>query len=161
MEEEEESTNIHILCGKASDSIIKNSLIRKSLDNVTVVILFFANFKNYFKIRRNKFGISKLENDNNSHEKNNNKSIPEDHNINKCNNNNLHSNNNLVEGSIEKIKSVAQKQINQQSGKNFRNHYFFTQIESENVGMEDKENWSKTILGGGISQKKIHLKFPN
>jgi hypothetical protein len=33
------------MCGMGVEYIIKNSLLRKSLDNVTVVIIAFSNFK--------------------------------------------------------------------------------------------------------------------
>lgn len=44
---------IHQQCGLAVESILKNSLYRQSLDNVTVVIVSFQNFK------RKVFGRSK------------------------------------------------------------------------------------------------------
>jgi len=38
-------SNIHLQCGKAVDMIIKSSLIRKSLDNVTCLLIAFKNFE--------------------------------------------------------------------------------------------------------------------
>ena len=37
--------DVHKLCGMGVEYIIKNSLLRRSLDNVTVVIIAFSNFK--------------------------------------------------------------------------------------------------------------------
>lgn len=37
--------DIHQLCGLGVDYILKNSLLRRSLDNVTVVVIGFSNFK--------------------------------------------------------------------------------------------------------------------
>lgn len=43
--EEEKAEKVHQQCAIAADSIIKNALHRRSLDNVTSVIIAFANFK--------------------------------------------------------------------------------------------------------------------
>ena len=40
--------NLHLQCGMAIDLIIKTSLVRRTLDNVTVVLIGFQNFENYF-----------------------------------------------------------------------------------------------------------------
>ena len=40
--------NIHFQCGLAVDMIIKTSLIRRTLDNVTAVLIAFPNFENTF-----------------------------------------------------------------------------------------------------------------
>jgi serine/threonine protein phosphatase PrpC len=45
--------SVHQQCGLAVESVLKNSLYRQSLDNVTVVMIAFVNFK------RQVFGISK------------------------------------------------------------------------------------------------------
>ena len=37
--------DVHKMCGMGVEYIIKNSLLRRSLDNVTVVIVAFSNFK--------------------------------------------------------------------------------------------------------------------
>lgn len=37
--------DVHKMCGMGVDYILKNSLLRRSLDNVTVVIIGFNNFK--------------------------------------------------------------------------------------------------------------------
>jgi len=37
--------DVHKLCGMGVDYILKNSLYRRSLDNVTVVVIAFNNFK--------------------------------------------------------------------------------------------------------------------
>jgi hypothetical protein len=37
--------DVHKMCGIGVEYIIKNSLLRRSLDNVTVVIVAFSNFK--------------------------------------------------------------------------------------------------------------------
>ena len=37
--------DVHKLCGMGVDYILKNSLLRRSLDNVTVVIVAFSHFK--------------------------------------------------------------------------------------------------------------------
>jgi serine/threonine protein phosphatase PrpC len=45
--------SVHQQCGLAVESVLKNSLYRQSLDNVTVVMIAFQNFK------RQVFGKSK------------------------------------------------------------------------------------------------------
>lgn len=40
-----QANDIHQLCGLGVDYIMKNSLLRRSLDNVTVVIVAFSNLK--------------------------------------------------------------------------------------------------------------------
>ncbi len=40
--------NIHLQCGIAVELILKSSLTRKSLDNVTCILVFFNNFENAF-----------------------------------------------------------------------------------------------------------------
>lgn len=42
---DERTKDIHQQSGKGVECIIKNSLFRKSLDNVTVVIITFDNFE--------------------------------------------------------------------------------------------------------------------
>lgn len=37
--------DVHKMCGMGVEYILKNSLLRKSLDNVTVVLIAFSNFK--------------------------------------------------------------------------------------------------------------------
>lgn len=41
----ERMNTVHKQCGIAADTIMKNALFRKSLDNVTTVIIAFENFK--------------------------------------------------------------------------------------------------------------------
>lgn len=41
---------IHNQCGKAIDMVIKSSLVRKSLDNVTAVMVSFKNFENCYNL---------------------------------------------------------------------------------------------------------------
>lgn len=40
-----QAKDIHQMSGMAVEYILKNSLLRRSLDNVTVVIVSFSNFK--------------------------------------------------------------------------------------------------------------------
>ena len=40
--------SIHELSGQAVDSILKASIIKKTLDNITVVMIVFENLKNKF-----------------------------------------------------------------------------------------------------------------
>ncbi|MDR3737158.1 MAG: PP2C family protein-serine/threonine phosphatase [Acidobacteriaceae bacterium] len=42
---QEKASNVHQQCGVASDAVIKNALLRRSLDNVTSVVIAFANFR--------------------------------------------------------------------------------------------------------------------
>jgi len=42
--------NIHSQCGKAVDMVIKSSLVRKSLDNVTCLMIAFNNFENCYNL---------------------------------------------------------------------------------------------------------------
>lgn len=46
---DEKMTDVHQQTGKGVECIIKNSLFRKSLDNVTVVIISFENFERIFQ----------------------------------------------------------------------------------------------------------------
>ena len=39
------ASNVHQQSGLAVEYIIKNSLVRRTLDNVTVVMIAFSNFK--------------------------------------------------------------------------------------------------------------------
>ena len=39
------SPNIHKMCGLSVEYVLKNSLLRRTLDNVTVVMIAFSNFK--------------------------------------------------------------------------------------------------------------------
>ena len=39
------ATNLHQLCGFSIETVLKNSLYRRSLDNVTVLMVAFSNFK--------------------------------------------------------------------------------------------------------------------
>lgn len=43
------SSNLHTQCGVVMDMIIKSSLMRKTLDNVTGILIAFQNFENYFQ----------------------------------------------------------------------------------------------------------------
>lgn len=40
-----QATDIHKICGMGVEYVMKNSLLRRSLDNVTVVVIGFSNFK--------------------------------------------------------------------------------------------------------------------
>ena len=40
--------SIHELAGESADNIMKSSIIKKTLDNITVVMIVFENFKNKF-----------------------------------------------------------------------------------------------------------------
>jgi hypothetical protein len=51
--ESKKASNVHNQCGLCVETVLKNSLYRQSLDNVTVVMICFQNFK------RQVFGISK------------------------------------------------------------------------------------------------------
>lgn len=42
---DEKGINVHQHCGIGVEGILKNSLYRQSLDNVTVVVVAFQNFK--------------------------------------------------------------------------------------------------------------------
>jgi hypothetical protein len=39
------SSNVHKQCGLGVEYVLKNSLVRRTLDNVTVVMIAFSNFK--------------------------------------------------------------------------------------------------------------------
>ena len=41
--------NIHELCGKITDAIIKYSMEKNSVDNVSVIFVAFKNFENKMK----------------------------------------------------------------------------------------------------------------
>ena len=43
------STDIHKLCAKITDAIIKYSMEKNSVDNVTVIFIAFKNFENKMK----------------------------------------------------------------------------------------------------------------
>ena len=42
--------NIHELCGKITDAIIKYSMEKNSVDNVSVIFVAFKNFENKMKV---------------------------------------------------------------------------------------------------------------
>lgn len=42
---EEKNRSVHKVCGASVECIVKNSLMRKTLDNVTVVMIAFSHFK--------------------------------------------------------------------------------------------------------------------
>ena len=42
-------TDIHSLCGKITDAIIKYSMAKNSVDNVSVIFIAFKNFENKMK----------------------------------------------------------------------------------------------------------------
>ena len=42
-------TDIHSLCGKITDAIIKYSMEKNSVDNVSVIFIAFKNFENKMK----------------------------------------------------------------------------------------------------------------
>lgn len=47
--ENEVINDIHQLCGKITDAIIKYSMEKKSVDNVSVIFIAFKNFENKMK----------------------------------------------------------------------------------------------------------------
>jgi hypothetical protein len=47
--EKNKSQNIHVGCGVAVDMVLKSALVRRTLDNVTCVIIGFDNFENSFE----------------------------------------------------------------------------------------------------------------
>lgn len=49
------ASNVHKQCGLSVESVLKNSLVRRTFDNVTVVMIAFSNFK------KKAFGDSKPE----------------------------------------------------------------------------------------------------
>lgn len=55
---DERTKNVHQQTGKGVECIIKNSLFRKSLDNVTIVIITFGNFERVFKGEEGKISES-------------------------------------------------------------------------------------------------------
>ena len=42
----QQNNDPHIQCGKAVDSVLKASALRKSCDNITAVLIAFDNFEN-------------------------------------------------------------------------------------------------------------------
>ena len=50
---EAKTKNIHQQCGIAVDMVMKTSLVRRSLDNVTVVVIAFSNFENILLSKEN------------------------------------------------------------------------------------------------------------
>jgi hypothetical protein len=53
MEENRKAKNIHSQSGLAIDMILKSSLVRKTLDNVTCVMIAFSNFEKIFNSETN------------------------------------------------------------------------------------------------------------
>lgn len=51
VDQSKNSSMIDEICGKAIECIAKNALLRKSLDNVTVVMIAFSHFKTFVKER--------------------------------------------------------------------------------------------------------------
>ena len=54
--DKKEYKSVHNVCASAVECIVKNALMRKSFDNVTVVMLAFKHFKQFVK---QKLGLSK------------------------------------------------------------------------------------------------------
>jgi hypothetical protein len=54
--------NIHTYSIMGVDLIMKSSLVRKTLDNITVLLITFENFDNYLNKKRREFDIIKYEN---------------------------------------------------------------------------------------------------
>ena len=52
--------NIHLQCGIAVDLILKSSLLRKTLDNVTCVLIVFKNFEKCFNNNSSNFTFSSI-----------------------------------------------------------------------------------------------------
>ena len=50
--------NIHLQCGVAVDLVLKSSLLRKSLDNVTCVLIVFENFEKCYNNNASNFNFS-------------------------------------------------------------------------------------------------------
>jgi len=48
MKESPRAKNLHIQCGMAVDMVLKTSLVRRTLDNVTAVMIAFPNMETYF-----------------------------------------------------------------------------------------------------------------
>jgi hypothetical protein len=46
--EEQKAKNLHQQCNTAVDMIIKTALVRKSLDNVTCILIAFENFEKLY-----------------------------------------------------------------------------------------------------------------
>ena len=58
---EAKTKNIHQQCGIAVDMVMKTSLVRRSLDNVTVVVIAFSNFENILLSKENSIIIKSKE----------------------------------------------------------------------------------------------------
>ena len=52
--------NLHLQCGVAVDMIIKSSLLRKTLDNVTCVLIVFENFERCYNNNSSNFNFSTI-----------------------------------------------------------------------------------------------------
>jgi hypothetical protein len=51
IQDEQKSKNLHLQCNTSVDMIIKTALVRKSLDNVTCILIAFENFeRSYNKV---------------------------------------------------------------------------------------------------------------
>jgi hypothetical protein len=50
--------NIHLQCGVAVDLVLKSSLLRRSLDNVTCVLIVFENFEKCYNNNASNFNFS-------------------------------------------------------------------------------------------------------
>lgn len=59
-EESVRGKNIHLQCGVAVDLVLKSSLLRKTLDNVTCVLIAFENFEKCFMSNTNNFNFNTI-----------------------------------------------------------------------------------------------------
>jgi hypothetical protein len=74
------ANNVHKLSGMGVEYILKNSLLRRTLDNVTVVLIAFNNFKHAVfgqgksqKIKKTETKVSEQHNNKNNQSKENDK----------------------------------------------------------------------------------------
>ena len=105
--------NLHVLCGKVVDFIIKAAMSRKSFDNVTCLVVVVKEFEK-FEVNKNDFKKNEEKNiniENNEQKKDNKKIIVEkkDLTINSKNFNNNLNNNNNSNINLKKVDSLLNK----------------------------------------------------
>ena len=127
--------NVHIQCGMAIDMIIKSSLVRRTLDNVTAVMIAFQNFESYFQ------------NDKNITDKNIKVNVQNKEMESAKVENNYHSN---KENNSNKIKAKLNEELDKNenytiNNNNSQNTKLSSQISSDQFGSNDKKFYSKKL----------------
>lgn len=142
--------NIHLQCGIAVDLILKTSLLRKSLDNVTCVLIVFENFEKCFNNNTSNFNFnsqnSNLSTFNSLNTPNNNRNFLFEMKEDKSNNNKSY-NTNSTSNNTETTSKTSEDNSQHTSSNT-------TDIKSEK-NMKEKSNFQNEKIGKPDSPIRI------